>query len=224
MRTSKFQAPTSRETPSSKIQSGRPLAFFLTVMASFPLFVQAAGPGIANAIPPLRPPHAEIPLTFWEHYDWVIIAAGLGLAGLVGIIAWRLTRPQPPVVIPPEEQARLALNALPASATDGATLSRISQILRHYLRRTFELPTVELTTTEFCQVLAAHPQIGVGLSLALMEFLRDNDLRKFSPDGAAQPPANAVTQALTLVDKCEARRADLRDALAATATRNHKPA
>ena len=184
-------------------------AMLLAIATSLSLSARAAGPEEAVKVPMLRPAHAEILPSFWEQYGLWVVLAGLVVIGLAAFVVWLLTRPQAPVVIPPEVQARQALGALPAQATDGATLSRISQILRHYVRRTFELPPVELNTTEFCQVLANHPKIGLALALALGEFLRDNDVRKFSPASLTLPAVSPVTQALALIDKCEARRADL---------------
>ena len=48
-------------------------------------------------IPPLRPPHAELPPTFWEQHGlWVIVAGSRSLLALVGAAVWCLLRPKPP--------------------------------------------------------------------------------------------------------------------------------
>src|SRR5208282_4786243 len=96
-------------------------------------------------IPALRPPHPEMAPTFWEqHGVGVVVCVALFLA-LIGIAIWFLTRPKPPVVVPPEVLARKALEPLGQRAEDGALLSQVSQILRHYVSAAFNLPPIELT-------------------------------------------------------------------------------
>ena len=65
------------------------------------------------------------------------------LLALVALAVWWLTRPKPPVVVPPEVQARQALEPLRQQAEDGAVLSQVSQILRHYVSAAFALPPGE---------------------------------------------------------------------------------
>jgi hypothetical protein len=158
-----------------------------------------------DAIPPLRPPHAEIPPTFWEQHGLWVVVVGILLLALGCVAAWFLTRPKPPVVAPPEVQARQALEPLRQQPEDGVLLSRVSQILRHYVAAAFDLPPGELTTAEFCGAISGHAQIGPALAAALSEFLRLCDRDKFSPP-APVPPLNAVAQALKLIDQAQARR------------------
>lgn len=174
-----------------------------------------------NEIPQIKPPHAALPPTFWDLHGTIIIVVGVVLLALVGLVVWVLTRPNPPVVIPPEVAAREALAQLPATATEGERLSLVSQIVRHYVQRAFELSTVELNTTEFCRVVAEHAAIGPELAAALAAFLRDSDRRKFSPEPAPASSVNIVTQALGLIEQAEARRAYLR---AQTVAASPKPA
>ncbi len=155
-------------------------------------------------IPSLRGPHAQIPPDFWEQYSlWVILGSALLLV-LICLAAWFLTRPKPPVVVPPEVQARQALEPLRQKPEDGALLSRVSQILRHYVATAFGLPPEELTTAEFCRAVAGHEQVGADLAAALSDFLRQCDERKFSPPSPA-PPLSAVAQALKLIDQAQTR-------------------
>jgi hypothetical protein len=142
---------------------------------------------------------------FWEQYGLWVAIAGVLLLMLVCGIAWLLTRPKPPVVVPPEVQARQALEPLRQQPEDGALLSRVSQILRHYVTAAFDLPPGELTTAEFCAMIATHSPIGPELSAAISEFLRQCDQRKFSPSTPA-PPLSAVAQALKLIDQAQTRR------------------
>ncbi len=177
-----------------------------------------------NEIPQIKPPHAALPPTYWELHGTIIMMAGVVFLALVGFVIWALTRPRPPVVIPPAVAAREALAALPALASEGERLSRVSQIVRHYVQQAFDLPRVELNTTEFCQVVAAHPALGPELAAALAAFLQDSDRRKFSPAPApanAVDAVNAVTRALGLIEQGETRREHLR---VQTVAANRKPA
>jgi hypothetical protein len=196
----------------------------LSVVAGLPLAAWAAGPDDEIKIPPLRPAHPIIPVTFWERYGWLIILLGFLLTVVTVLIVWIKLLPKPPVVVPPEVEARLALAAVPADVGEGAILSRVSQILRGYLRRAFRLPPGETTTTAFCGMLLQHPRIGPGLAASLVAFFQDNDRRKFAPAGPSQASVNAVAQALALIDQCEARRASLIAAATASATPHPKPA
>ena len=211
-------------SPKSKVQSPKPgdlstsrplglwtrdfglwtLAAALWLLTSaLPLL--AAAPISSDDIPPLRPPHAELAPTFWEHYGVWVVIIGVLLLALVCGLAWLLTRPKPPVVVPPEVQARQALEPLRQQPEDGALLSRVSQILRHYVTAAFDLPPGELTTAEFCAMIATHSSIGPELSVALSEFLHECDQRKFSQSSPAAP-FGATAQALTLIDQAQTRR------------------
>jgi hypothetical protein len=183
----------------------RTLLLGLWLIAAQPIFAAATNPPANDAIPPLRPPHAEIPATFWDQYSAWVILAGVLVMALVGAAIWFLTRPKPPVVVPPEVLARSALEPLRQQVEDGALLSRVSQVLRHYVAAAFDLPPGELTTAEFCGAITGHPLIGPDLSAALSAFLRLCDQDKFSPP-APVPPLSAVAQALKLIDQAQARR------------------
>jgi len=180
-------------------------SFRLLLPAAF-LARAAAGIPELDDIPPLRPPRAELPPTFWEQSGLWVITAGFLLLALAGAAIWFLTRPRPPQAVPPEAQARQALEPLCHQPEDGALLSRVSQVLRHYVQAAFALPPEEMTTAEFCRAVAGHAAIGPELSTALAEFLRACDQYKFSPPAPA-PPLDAVSRALQLVEQAEARRA-----------------
>ncbi len=80
-----------------------------------------------NDIPPLRPPHAEIPPTFWEQHTTSVGLVSFALFALIGVAIWWATRPKPPVIIPPEVQARGDLESLRKLPEDGRVLSKVSQ-------------------------------------------------------------------------------------------------
>jgi hypothetical protein len=180
----------------------------LGMLVPHALFAAATNTPGPDEIPALRPPHAELAPTFWELYGWWVILAGVFVLLLVCAAVWFLTRPKPPVLVPPEVQARQALEALRQQPEDGAVLSQVSQILRHFLTAAFNLPPGEVTTAECCRAIAGHGQVGPELAAALSEFLRQCDQRKFSPPPPA-PPLSAVAQALKLIEQAQARRAAL---------------
>jgi hypothetical protein len=199
-----------------RMKRSRPSSFvtlassFILLHSSF-LLLAATNPSAADIIPPLRPPRGEIPPTLWEQNRLRVIIAGALLLGLVGVVVWWRRRPRPAVIVPPDAQARRALEPLREQAEDGAALSRISQILRRYVGVAFGLPPGEMTTADFCRAIAGHERLGAELSATLGEFLRSCDERKFAPP-APRPALGAAAHALELIELAEARRAQLRQA------------
>ncbi len=164
----------------------------------------ATNPASDDAIPPLRPPRGELPPTFWEQHGAWIVAGSLLVLVVIGLAVWWLTRPKPPVVVPPAARARQALEPLRQLPEDGALLSRVSQILRGYISAVFNLPAGELTTTEFCRLLASQDRVGPDLAGAVTNFLQNCDRTKFEPP-TPHPPLGAVVEALRLVEQAQAR-------------------
>jgi hypothetical protein len=162
-----------------------------------------------DRIPPLRPPLPEIPPAFWEQHGVAIAIIGAFVLALCGVGLCLLLRRKPAAPIPPEVQARRALEALRQQPEDGAVLSRVSQVLHHYIAGAFELPPGELTTTEFCRLLVGHEKVGPTLSVPLTSLLRQCDERKFALP-APGPALGAVAQAFQFIDQAEARLAQLR--------------
>ena len=166
--------------------------------------------GLAQGeLPKLQPPLGEIPPTFWEqHGTTVMVSVPIALL-LLAVGIWLLLRPKPVVPLPPETQARMALEKLLKQPEDGAVISRATQILRRYVQVAFELPPGEPTTAEFCQMIAGHRKLGAEFSGALGEFQRRCDERKFA-QSSPTIPIGAAARALELVAQGEARRAELR--------------
>jgi len=159
-------------------------------------------------VPKLSPPYSELPPTFWEHHRFKVLL----LAVIVPLVTygscWLLRHRKPVPVLPPEVQAREALEALQSKSEDSVLLSQVSRILREYFRSAFDLPREELTMTEFCRVLSVHEGVGTELAATVSEFLRRCDERKFSTQSSA--PLNAAMRALELLSAGETRRAKLR--------------
>jgi len=165
----------------------------------------------------LSPPHAELPPTFWEQYGtWVVISFIL-LLMFIGVALWLMLRPKPSIPVPIEILSRKELEALRQSNEDGRVLSQVSRVLRRYVAGAFKLPADELTTSEFCQVISGHENIGPDLAERVGEFLRRCDELKFAP-ASSPAPIGAVARAMELVEFGEARRAHLRKLEAEAAT------
>jgi len=184
------------------------------------LWLAAQAPLFANTnysrteeILKLRPPRGEIPPTFWEKNGLWVVSSGVALMVLAGAGIWFLTRPKPPQAVPPEVRARRAVEALRGRAEDGVVLSRVSQVLRRYVTAAFELPSEEMTTSEFCRVIGGEARLGPQVAGAISDFLRRCDERKFTLP-APRPEMDAVGEALNLIEAVEARRAASYQAMA----------
>ena len=159
-----------------------------------------------NTAPQLIGAYGEIKPTFWEHYGTAILAVVFVCSTLVGALCWLLRLPKLPVATPPEVAARAALARLLTLPETGKELSEVSQVLRRYIVAAFGLPSNELTTTEFCAQIAGNVNIGPEQAKVVSSFLKDCDLRKFSPGNAAAP-FNAASQALAIIAELEKQRA-----------------
>jgi hypothetical protein len=138
-----------------------------------------------------------------------ISLAGLGLVVLMALGLWLFFRPKSKNVIPPEAQAREALEKLRQQPENGAVLSCVSQAVRNYFSAAFKLSPGELTTTEFGREISDNEEIGEELATATANFLRDCDARKFSPT-AGPAKLDAADRGLNLIEQAEQRRAQLR--------------
>jgi len=176
----------------------------LVLFAALPLRAQTIASD-TNTLPDLLPPYGELPATFWEQHKTSAVVAGIGIVLLAAFIVWLVFRPKRKAIIPPEVQARQALEELHRQPEDGVVLSRISQVVRRYFIAVFQLPPGELTTAEFNRELARCHKINSELVFATIEFLRNCDARKFSPAAAGKP--DAANRALNLVEQAEQRRA-----------------
>jgi hypothetical protein len=171
--------------------------FLLFILSALPAFAQPA-----NEPPKLVPAYGEISPTFWEVYGTLIIIGGFAFIAFVALVLWSMLKPKPTIALPPEVLAREALTKRLRQPENGKLLSEVSQILRRYIVASFELPAAELTTAEFCAVLATNAKVGAELAQVISNFLRECDARKFSP-AAVATPFNAVEHACELVKRIQ---------------------
>ena len=158
-----------------------------------------------NAPPQLSPPYGELPPTIWEQHGTSFAIVGIAIIVLLAFGLWRFLRPKPKIVVPPEVEAREALENLRQQPEDGVILSRISQVVRNYFIAAFQLAPGERTTMEFCSVLAANDKIGAENIKPISDFLHECDAKKFSSSPAVVP-LNAAGRALQLIASAEACR------------------
>ena len=155
-----------------------------------------------NDLPALVTAYPEMPPTFWELHETLVIIGAFVFLTVPAVAAWEMFRPKPAPILPPEKIARDALARLQAQPEDGKLLSEVSQILRRYLGAVFQMPGVELTTAEFDLALARNDKIDLPLGESVSGFLRECDVRKFSQSGGTVP-LHAVSRALEIVARVE---------------------
>jgi hypothetical protein len=164
---------------------------------------------LTDQIPPLRPPHTEIPPGFWDKYGvWIIVAAAVALP-IILLAIWLLRQKTKPAPLHPEIEAREALKPFIGKLEDGNSISHVSRIVRRYFTAAFNLPPEELTTTEFSKASLGSEPLGKDLAERVTEFLTESDHRKFAAPNKPAPPW-AVPEATALIELAEQRREYLR--------------
>jgi hypothetical protein len=152
-------------------------------------------------LPPVRP--------WWE------LPLGIGLGLLVGVLAvsvgflmrrWRRFAP----VLTPDQAALRELGRLTALKLPGAGRverfhTMLSNILRRYLERRFQVPARRQTTAEFLEALRQGPELTPAQQALLRDFLERCDLAKFAGITPSLEECQAVADmARTLVEQTTA--------------------
>jgi hypothetical protein len=158
-----------------------------------------------NDLPTLVPAYPEIPPTFWEQHQSLVIVVSFAVIAFGFLLLKALLRPETTIPPSPETVARQALAPLRGQPENGKLLSEVSQILRRYAVAAFQLPPGEMTTAEFYLALAQNEKMAVTLGEEIAHFLRECDERKFSP-ASATSPFNAIDRAGELISRSEAHR------------------
>ncbi len=187
--------------------TGSPTGPFTVTTDSVKLEVRSVLPEAAEDILDIKSP-LDIPRAWWTYWPWL---AGALLLGLAAWWVWRRrTRAAPdgrtvPPPLPPEEEALAALRELEASDLLGQEqvrpfYTKLSEILRRYLWRRFDIVALEATTSEIVLQLA---ETGAGtLSAPTNSILQKCDLVKFA---RLKPPREksltAIGETRTLVEE-----------------------
>ncbi len=150
----------------------------------------------------LAPADPEMMPGYWESHAVAIIACITLSVLFLALFIWLCLKPKPVKPVSPAVVAHDALASLSARPEDGACLSQVSQITRHYFIAAFEIPDGEPTTAEFCALLAGDRKISPDLKVRVADFLKQCDERKFGTKPDAKP-VNAVARALELIDLAE---------------------
>ncbi len=155
----------------------------------------------------LAPPRDPLPEPFWRTYGWAVVAFALFVA--VGVWLWlrAARRTKPALSIAPAVQARRALEALREREPGGALVVEVAGIVRRFLVGEFSLPTHEFTTTELGNTIRNHPASTSEIVADVENFLRRCDAIKFA---ARATSADLVAEALNLVDRVDAARANVK--------------
>ena len=144
------------------------------------------GPGGGEAIEDIRDIHGpvSIPNPWMPFLIAAGVLAGLGLlAFLVRLIMRKLCQKSDPIPIDPYDQALQELDAtrsLMKSGQDKAFSIAVSDAVRYFLERQFDMPAPESTTEEFLYDIHDHPLIKGPLADSFSRFLQMCDLAKFA--------------------------------------------
>jgi hypothetical protein len=167
--------------------------------------IRKADLGEAHDIPPIEEVPRGPALPAWL-FPGIAMLAGAAIVLLV----WFVGRGRLPQVLPlPPEQAALRelerVSALPRVTPQELQHchTMLSDVIRRYLERRFELPARRQTTPEFLEALRRAPQLSAGQQDLLRDFLERCDLAKFAP--LAPPPEDfeaTATLARRLIEEC----------------------
>jgi hypothetical protein len=149
-------------------------------------------------LPPVRP--------WWEWALWALL--GLVCASLV-VWAWRLARrlrrgqaALSPAQLALHELDRLAGLKLPEAGRVERFHTLVSNILRHYLEKRFQIPAQRQTTAEFLGALGQAPELSASQQALVRDFLERCDLAKFAAFTPELKACDAVADmARTLVEQ-----------------------
>jgi hypothetical protein len=136
-----------------------------------------------DVLPPEQPPE---PPSFWPRWlPWAGVPVAAALLVLVWIRLFRRKRDEPPPVPPHEwalaELKRIEALNLPASGESNRYHTLLSEVIRRYLGRQFNLPASRQTTAEFLRRLPDDCPLTPAQRGLLAEFLERCDLAKFAP-------------------------------------------
>ncbi|MCA9283760.1 MAG: hypothetical protein KDA22_00995 [Phycisphaerales bacterium] len=140
-------------------------------------------------------PEAVLPVP--ARWPWFVAGSVLAAAVVAAIVAATLrARRQPPPPVPSHVWALAELDRLEASgAVDAGGRSFVvplTDILRTYIERRFEVMAPEQTTDEFLRIAQTHPALAAEHSSMLAGLLRAADLVKFARQDAPREACSAA--------------------------------
>lgn len=142
---------------------------------------------------------------------WIVAGVGVVLLALVGlaVLFWlRRRTPELAPVVPPDERARAALQALKMgdTADEGAFAYQLSAVLRRYLEERFGFAAWRMTTQEVLRAMPPELVAQRQVEAAVREVLEASDLVKFAGQPVGSPTLLAwADRALQVVDATRPR-------------------
>jgi hypothetical protein len=138
----------------------------------------------------------ELP-SFWPRWlAWAGVAVAAVILVVVGLRLFRRRRDEAPPVPPHEwalaELQRIEALDLPASGQSNRYHTLLSEVIRRYLGRQFNLPASRQTTAEFLRRLPGDCPLTPAQRDLLGEFLERCDLAKFAPITAGPEECRAA--------------------------------
>ncbi len=148
----------------------------------------------AQPIKPIKPP-VNTPLSLVEILPWLLYGYGavLVVAALV-LLVWYYTRknkhpeefsahpPEPAHLVAFRDLQQLERDELPKKGMIKEYYTRLTEIIRLYITRQFEIQAMELTTLEILEAFAARTFLDRELLLLLEKLLVLADLVKFAKE------------------------------------------
>ncbi len=140
------------------------------------------------------PVDIEVGRSWW----WLVAVVALGIAAAGVWMLWKRRRALELMALTPDqwalgELARLESDNLVGRGDLHAYWVRLSDIVRQYIERRFEIAAPEQTTKEFLASAGDHPMIGAEHRHLLTDFLRAADMVKFA---AYRPAESDCTRGL----------------------------
>jgi hypothetical protein len=169
----------------------------------------------AAQAPPTAPSFPEIedidpPLSIFPYPLWVVILASVAVVAAIALLVWwwRKTHPKPEPTAPTAaeiarrdlDRARQRIGSLDAHAFS----ILVSDILRGYVSRRYELPVTRQTSPEFLADDRTRLKLTAGEKDLLEDFLTACDVLKFAPvTGSADDSSRLIEQAAGFVESTE---------------------
>ena len=183
--------------------------------AAIEVVVESVKPADAEDILDIKAPVA-IPRSWWSLWPWFAIAAGLITLGLLGFLWYRRRDKSEESIavpkkeqLPPHEEAYRALRQLRDSGLLDQQMIKlyyikVSEIIRCYIGRRFEVAAMELTSTEVLERLR-EANMGVDAFRLFQEFFSLCDLVKFAKYRPSEAQNGQVMKvAIEIVDVTKA--------------------
>ncbi len=202
------------------------------------LVIESVKPDDAEDILDIKAPVA-IPRSWWSLWPWFVIAAGLIALGALGFLWYRRRdRSEEAVAAPkqvqlsPHEEAYRALRELRDSGLLEQQMIKlyyikISEIIRRYIGRRFQVEAMELTSTEVLDRLRGA-KIEVDAYRLFQEFFSLCDLVKFAKYRPSEAQHGQVMKIATDIVNATKKSAETIEeekfqALASAKTETHVP-